>query len=380
VTTDVAAARQTDRVLAAAPDGADVAVRAPGRANLMGEHTDYNDGFVLPVALDLETVVVGRRIPGLVRLRSLDLPGTAEVDLATGAGTPTGWGRYVAAVARVLLEAGLPVAGLEGVLSSTVPLGAGLSSSAALEVAVATALLLEPVGPLQLARLCQRAENEGVGVRTGLMDQLSSVCGVAGSALFVDCRSGAVEPIGVPPGIRVLLVDSAVPRSLEGSRYDERRRQCEQAAADLGVPALRDADPDALDAARPRMDPVVWRRARHVVTEDARVLAAVQALGRGDTTQLGRLFADSHRSMSLDFETSTPEIDALVRIAVATPGVIASRLTGGGFGGCTVSLVAAELATEAADAVTTEYRERTGLHARSWTCAPAAGAGPLPSY
>jgi len=366
-------------LLGQAPAGWDVAVRAPGRANLIGEHTDYNDGFVLPVALDLQTTLVGRRQEGTVRLRSLDLAGLAEVDLATGAGTTTGWGRYVTAVVAEIRSAGLNVHGLEGVVSTTLPVGAGLSSSAALEVAVALALLADPLAPVELARLCQRAENAGVGVQTGLMDQLASVCGVPGAALLIDCRSAEVQPVALPAGLRVLLIDSAVIRTLATTPYDERRRQCQQAAAALGVPTLRELDVAALEAGRSRTDPADWRRARHVVTENARVLATVTALGRGDLAELGRLFAASHRSMAEDFEISTPEIDTLVRLAAATPGVVASRMTGGGFGGCTVNLVEADCADAAAADLLGRYGRATGLPARAWSCDPMAGAGTLPA-
>lgn len=361
-----------------APAGSDVAVRAPGRANLIGEHTDYNDGLVLPVALDLQTTLVGRRQQGRVRLRSLDVDEVAEVDLATGRGTTTGWGRYVTAVVAEVRSAGLALHGVDGVLSTTLPVGAGLSSSAALEVAVALALLDDRLPPVELARLCQRAEQAAVGVQTGLMDQLASVCGLRAAALLIDCRSTTVEPVPLPPSLRVLLVDSAVPRVLATTAYDERRRQCEQAAAALGVVSLRDVDEQSLTQGRDRTDPVHWRRARHVVTENARVLAAVAALAAADLAEVRRLFAASQRSMAEDFEISTPEIDTLVALAVATPGVVASRLTGGGFGGCTVSLVDADRAPAVAADLLSRYGEVTGLPARAWVCDPVAGAGALP--
>jgi galactokinase len=363
-----------DRLLAQVP-GADVTVRAPGRANLIGEHTDYNDGLVLPLALDLETVLVGRRADGVVRLRSLDADGVAEVDLRTGAGSGTGWGRYVTAVARVLLDAGLPVRGVDGVVGTTLPVGAGLSSSAALELAVALALLEDDdVDRVELARLCQRAENEGVGVATGLMDQLACACGVEGCALLLDCRAVTVEPVPLPPGLAVLLVDSAVPRALQDTAYADRRRDCSRAAAALGVPALRDAteaDLDRLD------DPVLRRRTRHVVTENARVTDAVDALRADDRPWLGELFAASQASMRDDYETSVPQVDLLVDLAVGTDGVVASRLTGGGFGGCTVQLVEAERAEQVRRRLLAAYVERTGLPARAWVSRAGAGASRL---
>jgi galactokinase len=363
--------------------GADLAVRAPGRANLIGEHTDYNAGFVFPLAIDLETTLLARRTDGVVRLRSEDAEGVIEVDLSTGRGPDDGWGRYVTAVVQQLLEAGLPVRGLDGALSSTVPSGAGLSSSAALEVAVALAVLdsaalREPMRPEDIAKLCQRAENIGVGVASGLMDQLASACGVEGSALLLDCRSVTFEAVPLPAGVAVVLVDSAVPHSLVDSEYGERRKSCEAAAASLDVEFLRDVDERALTAAEDSLDPLVFRRARHVVTENDRVLLAAAALHRGDLVHLGALFAASHASMSADFEITTPEVDQLVELAVATPGVHASRMTGGGFGGCVVSLVDAERAPEIAEQVRSTYAEASGLPARAWVCTAAAGAQVLP--
>lgn len=363
-----------ERVLAAAPPDSDVAVRAPGRANLIGEHTDYSDGFCLPLAVDLETALVGRRAD-VVRLTSLDADGIAEVDLASGLGTDEGWGRYVTATVRVLRDAGLALRGVEGIVATSLPVGAGLSSSAALELAVALAVLDEHVEPVTLARLCQRAENEGVGVATGLLDQLSSACGVAGSALLVDCRDASVSPVPLPGDLAVLLVDSAVPRSLETTAYADRRAASERAAQALEVPALRDATIDDLQ----RLDGVLLRRARHVVTENARVHATADALRAGDRAELSRLFAESHASMRDDYETSVPEVDLLVDIASATGGVVASRLTGGGFGGCTVQLVDADVAERVRDDVVRQYRSRTGLPARGWLVSASQGAGPLPT-
>jgi hypothetical protein len=250
------------RLAEAAGTGAEVAFRAPGRANLIGEHTDYNDGFVLPLALEAATWVCGRRVDGVARLRSLEQPGEVEVDLASGDGPEQGWGRYVTAVVRALRDAGVALRGFEGVLASDVPIGAGLSSSAALEMAVAWALLAEERPAHELARICQRAENRYVGVRSGIMDQLASAAGRPGQALLIDCRSLELEPVPVPDTLRVVLLDSAVQRQLGDSAYNERRAQCEQAAAALGVAALRDADPELLEAHAAELDPVVYRRAR----------------------------------------------------------------------------------------------------------------------
>ena len=369
-------ATRAQQLLTDPPADADVLVRAPGRANLIGEYTDVNEGFVLPVALELATVLAGRAGGGLLRLRSLDLPdeGTVEIDLATGEGPSTGWGRYATAVVQVLREQGRAVRGFDGVLASDVPIGAGLSSSAALEVAVALAVLDEPVDPLALAQLCQRAENVGVGVQSGLMDQLASTASTAGTALLLDCRELTVQHVPLPEGLGVLVVDSAVSRDLSSSAYNERRAQCEQAAADLGVGSLRDATLEALEERWSSMDDVVRRRARHVITENARVLQLADVLRSGDRAPLGGLLAASHESMRADFEISTPELDLLVASAVATPGVLASRMTGAGFGGCTVSLVEVDGAEQVRDEVSRRYAEASGREPRAWVSTAADGA------
>lgn len=348
-------------------------VSAPGRANLIGEYTDVNEGFVLPVALDLRTTLSGRPCDRLL-LTSAEVPsdGVVEVDLTTGAGPTTGWGRYATAVVASLLREGLRLRGFEGVISSQVPLGAGLSSSAALETAIALAVLPDPLEDLLLARLCQRAENEGVGVQSGIMDQLASISARDGCALFLDCRDLSSEHIPVPEGLRVLVVDSAVSRSLSSSAYNERAEQCATAAAELGVSSLRDVTPEQLAVSS--LTGLPRRRAKHVVTENARVLASVAALREDDRRALGELFAASHDSLAADFEVSTPELDQLVACAVATPGVHASRLTGAGFGGCTVSLVDTDSAEQIRDEVLARYAVASGRTPRGWLSRPAGGA------
>jgi galactokinase len=364
------------RVAEAAGPGAWLAFRAPGRANLIGEHTDYNDGFVLPVALESATWVCGRPADGVLRLDSLDRPGTVEVDLATGAGPTEGWGRYVTAVVRALRDADADLRGFAGVLASDLPLGGGLSSSAALELAVAKAVLASDLPDVELARICLRAEDHYVGMHVGIMDQLASAASRAGHALLIDCRSLALRPVPFPRSLRVVVLDSAVPRELADSEYNARRAQCEQAASALGVAALRDADPEMLERHRQRLDEVVYRRARHVVTENARVLAAAAALEAGRVAELGPLFAAAHRSMAEDYEASIPELDLLVSLAVETGGVRAARLTGAGFGGCTVNLVEVDRAEAAAAEILDRYQAATGRQGRAWVSTPADGAGP----
>ena len=351
----------------------EVAFAAPGRANLIGEHTDHNDGFVLPVALELTTVVAGRRAPGRVRLTSLDEPGHVEVDLATGRGPATGWGRYLTAVVRALRDERVAVAGLDGALASSVPLGAGLSSSAALEVAFARAVAAQDIEPVALARICRRAENDYVGVQTGIMDQLASAGAKAGHALLIDCLDETFTPIPIPAELAVLVVDSGVRRELGDSGYNRRRAECQAAAETLGLPSLRHARLADLG----RLDGVLLARARHVVTENARVLEAAQALGAGDLAGLGPLFRASHDSLSGDFDASTPEVDALVDIAASADGVVGARLTGGGWGGCVIALARTPHVAEVALIILQRYEVLTGRTGRYWVSSPADGAGPL---
>jgi galactokinase len=343
---------------------------APGRANLIGEHTDYNDGFVLPVALELRTAVGGAPSES-IRLRSVEEPGSVEVDLRDGSGPAQGWGRYVTAVVRVLIEDGLRLRGIDGVVTSDVPVGTGLSSSAALEVAVALAVLDEDIDPIRLAQLCQRAENVHVGVRSGIMDQLASAAASEGDALCIDCRSLEIERVAVPDELRILVVDSGQRRELSSGEYNLRRGECEEAARLLGVGSLRDVDDPAQVEGLPQP---MRSRARHVVTENARTLRTVEALRRGDHHALRELFAASHASLATDFAVSTPELDALVDVARETPGVVASRMTGAGFGGCTVTLVVADGAESAAAEITRGYAARTGREPRAWISGAGAGA------
>jgi galactokinase len=340
-----------ERLLRAVPD-AEQAFRAPGRANLIGEHTDYNGGFVLPAALELATWIAGRPRPdGRLSVRSLD----GEIK------------PFVDAVVSALRDDGVEVAGFEGVVASEIPIGAGLSSSAALEVALACALGGAELEPSRLAAVCHRAENVYLGTQSGIMDQLTSAAGVTGHALLVDCRAVSVEPIPVPDELSLLVVDSGVRRGLAESAYNVRVAECNAAAEQLGVPSLRDAT--NLGA----LSGTLLRRARHVVSENERVLAAAAALRDARLDELGELFRASHLSLRDDFEVSTPELDRLVAIAGETEGVIAARLTGAGFGGCTVNLVR----TEAAEAAGRSIVERYGAGARFWVSRPAEGAGPV---
>ncbi len=363
------------RLRDAAPPGADLLAWGPGRANLIGEYTDFNDGFVLPMALDARTWALGRSGGDRLRLRSLDEEGEVIVDLASGEGPTEGWGTYARAVVLTIREAGFDALGFDGVIASDVPAGAGLSSSAALEVAIALTLLPDPPDKVKLALLCQRAENVFVGVQCGIMDQLSSTAGVDGHALLIDCRALSVTPVPVPAELRVVLIDSAVRRSLTDGRYNAIREECEEAARLLGVAALRDLDEGQLEAAASALSPSQLRRARHVVGDDRRTLEAGEALASGDLPRLGTLFAESQHSMAEDLGISTPELDALVRIATETPGVVASRQTGAGFGGCTVNLVRADRAAAVGPEILARYLAETGRSGRWWSSTPADSAG-----
>ena len=351
--------------------------RAPGRVNLMGDHTDYNEGFVLPMAIDRDCLVgVRARADGRVVVRSLDVrPGEGVVDVAAdgtdepAAVTPA-WGRYVAGVVRTLGEHGRHGAGADAVLSSSVPLGSGLSSSAALEVACALALCA--VAGLELpthdlAEACQRAEQIATGVPCGIMDQLVSVGGRPDAALLLDCRSLEAEPVPLPDTVAGLAVHSGLPRALADSAYAERREACEAAAARLGIRSLRDASPE--DVAD---DPF----ARHVVAENERVLETVAAIRSDELDRLGPLFAASHASLRDDYRVSTPELDALVDALVGA-GALGARLTGAGFGGCVVALMRAGDAEQVAADAERRYRDATGLEPRTFPCRAAAAAGPV---
>jgi len=361
-------------------------VRSPGRVNLIGEHTDYNEGFVLPAAIDLEIRIAylptsDRRVE-LVRLDGGERDGFDLDGVRPKAGT---WLDYVAGTAWSLGEARLRQTGLRGVIASTLPPNAGLSSSAAIELAAAWALLDDAAPAMDrftLARLCQRAENAYVGVQSGLMDQFAASCGIAGSAVLLDCRSHAWRAIPLPPDVELVVCHTGSPRHLDGSAYNLRRSQCDAAVAalaaiDPGIRSLRDVTPEALAAAGDRIDPLARRRAEHVVSENARVLATVDALAAGDLAAVGRLFAESHASLRDRFEVSSPELDAMVGIATGVPGVIAARMTGAGFGGCTVNLVRHDAIDALRAAVDARYPAMTGLVPRVFAVHAVDGAGRL---
>jgi len=320
------------RRLGQGEDGVLVRVHAPGRVNLIGDHTDYAGGWVLPMAIDRGTTIEYRRSGERVQLISSAEPAAVTLELSGGAGAePAGWGRYAAGVLATYGQA----RGGFGVVHSDLPIGAGLSSSSSLTVAFALAVGFEGTA-LELAQLCQEAETLGSGVPGGIMDQLCSAAGRSGHALLIDCTSLDVEAVALPPSAEVLVAHSGQPRTLVGSAYADRRNDCELAAAELGP--LRDAsEADVEGIAEDRLR----RRARHVVTENARVLEAAAALKSGDLAGAGRLMDASHRSLAADFDVSTPALDQLAGTLRALPGVCGARLTGAGFGGCVVALAEA---------------------------------------
>jgi galactokinase len=312
----------------------EVTAVAPGRVNLIGDYTDIAGGLVLPMAVDLATTVTGRRGGTEIYLTSADQPEPARVVLSVEdpAGAEPRWARYVAGVVAQLR----PAFGFTGQITTTLPVGAGLSSSAALEVSVALALGFDGT-PLELARLTQRAEQEASGVPCGIMDQLASAAGVDGHALLIDCHTLEVDPVGVPDDVEVRVIHSGQERELASSAYAERIASV-RAAEEVVGPLRLISDVGDLGPLASMADGLLTRRARHVVTENARVRRAVEALRAGDLAEMGRAMIDSHRSLREDFEVSTPVLDALVDRLTATPGVYGARLTGAGFGGCVVAL------------------------------------------
>lgn len=357
-----------------------LSARGPGRVELLGNHTDYNDGVVLSAAINFAVTVQGETSADQsVTVRSTFSAAPVSEPLAR-LGKQSGdasWANYPFGVAFCLRDAGYPIGGFQMSVASDLPPGAGLSSSAALEVATARLLMklfsLE-IAPMELAKLCRRAENEYVGVNCGLLDQVSSIFGKRGQAIYLDCRSEQVENIPLPPQTELLVFHTGVEHRLVGGEYNERREQCFAAARALGVPALRDVSSAQLEAARARLDPLVYRRAAHVVGEDERVFAGIEHLRRGDGAAFGALMFASHDSSRTHFENSTPELDVLVDLAHEEPGVFGSRLTGGGFGGATISLVETARAEEIARHLEERYTARTGNHGKAYICESSDGA------
>ena len=356
---------------------ADFVVRAPGRVNLIGEHTDYNDGFCLPMAIDRATWIALRPRAGQVSVHALDMDDAFTFPLDALPREGGDWSRYVTGVAWALQENGYTLSGWEGALSGNVPIGSGLSSSAALEMAVARAFAAVSGfawEPTRMAQMAQQAENHWLGLKSGIMDQLISANGQADHALLMDCRSLVLTPVPLPSGTAVVVMDTRTPRGLVNSAYNERRAECDQAAAVLGVPALRDAGPADLARATDLLPLVLFRRARHVITENERTLAAAEAMRAGDAGELGRLMNTSHDSLRDDYEVTSDTLNAMVESARRQPGCLGARMTGAGFGGCAIALVRAAAVEPFIAAVSREYERHTGLAPDLFVAQPAAGA------
>jgi galactokinase len=357
---------------------------APGRVNLIGEHTDYNDGFVLPMAIGRATVIAFRpRADRRLRAHAVAFGETKEIDLARL--RPLGgsdWLSYVAGVAWALADEGCEPPGLDAVIDGDVPIGAGLSSSASLELAAARAFAAAaalPWDPVRMAKLGQRAENKYVGMNCGLMDQFASAVSREGCALLLDCRSLATEPVPLPAGTAVVVMDTGARRALAGSAYNDRRAACEAAVAALaplapGIRALRDVTLELLERGRDLLDPVVLKRARHVVPENLRPREMADALRAGDLGRAGCLMNESHASLRDLYEVSSPELDVVTELARARPECHGARMTGAGFGGCAVALVAATGADAFIESVAAAYHERVDLAGAFFAGKPAAGA------
>ena len=353
--------------------------RGPGRVNLIGEHTDYNLGFVLPMALEMAAFIAAApNSSGRIRVHSENLNQTAERPAAGLAeATPAhDWSDYVFGVAQQLVRAGFEVTGADLYIRSTVPLGSGLSSSAALETSTALALLGgREMDRLELVKLCRRAENEFAGMPCGIMDQYISVFGRAGAAVKIDCRSLEHEIVPLPADVVVYAVNTMVEHELGASEYPNRVRECREAAEALGVASLRDATMEQFETMQDSMAPVPRKRARHIISENARVEAFMMAARAGDLRRMGELFVASHRSLAQDYEVSCEELDFLVESALAIEGVYGARMTGGGFGGCTVNLVRPDAAERFREEFAARYRQRFAIEPQIYECHPSDGAG-----
>ena len=352
-------------------------VRSPGRVNLIGGHTDYNDGFVLPMAINYATWIAFRpRQDDRVEVMSLDMDDTIEFNLKNLEKSKSGWGEYVKGVAWALKEKGFVLKGWEGILIGNVPIGAGLSSSASIELSVAKAFSLASGfewDPVEIAKAAQHAENEWVGMKCGIMDQLISAAGKKDSALLIDCRSLELRSIPFPSNIVAVILDTNTRRGLVDSAYNERRNQCESAASFFGVLKLRDVSLEDFNKRKEEMELLERRRAQHVITENNRVLESVDAMESGDAALLGELLNAAHKSISEDYDVSSNELNAIVEIAQAQPGCFGARMTGAGFGGCAVALVDKSHLDEFLVEVVEEYKERTGLDSEVYSSSASEG-------
>ena len=360
--------------------------RAPGRVNLIGEHTDYNDGFVMPAAIGFYTWIAASARPDrTLHVRSGEFHETIDLSLDSLAGPPRKhWSDFVRGVAAVLESRGVHLSGANLMIQGQVPMGAGLSSSASLEVATGLALLATShaeVPQLELVKICQRAEHEYVGTRCGIMDQFIAVFASSGHALMLDCRSLDYQSLSIPDDARLVICNSMVKHVLASGEYNRRRAECEAGVkvfrkSSRTVQALRDATMADLANHETELTEVVYRRCRHVISENQRVLDAAEALRASDLNRFGQLMYESHRSLQQDYEVSSNELDLLVDIASSCEGVYGSRMTGGGFGGCTITLVCAHSVEAFHEKVTQAYQAKTGITPDLYVCSAAQGAAP----
>lgn len=359
--------------------------RAPGRVNLIGEHTDYNDGFVLPAAIDRAVYVAAAPRPdSTINMVSVDFESRTSFDLdALDDPDLPPWSKYPRGSLWWLREQGYEIPGFDAVIGGDIPIGAGLSSSAAVEVVfieLGLALAGEETAYLPMAQVDKalggvEVEHQFIGMPCGVMDQMASAMGVERHALLIDCRSLDVTPIPMPPGVSIVIIDSNKRRGLVDSEYALRRQQCEEAVEILGVQALRDATPEMLDTARDRLGDLLYRRARHVVTEDLRTEQAATALQAGDLAAAGEAMRESHASMRDDYEITVFELDTIADLGNAQPGCYGARMTGGGFGGAAVALVADEAVPAFIETVGPAYTAQTSLTPIIYVCQAAAGSG-----
>jgi galactokinase len=363
--------------------------RAPGRVNLIGEHTDYNDGFAMPAAIEFYCwVAVGTREDRKLSIYSEEFSAAAEADLDSASHQPSkAWSDYPVGVALQLEQAGFRLRGANLLIESEVPMGAGLSSSAAIEVATALALADQSgwsPDRVQLAQLCQKAENEFVGARVGIMDQFVSLHGQEDHALMLDCRALSFESLLIPDSVKLVISNTMVKHELASSEYNRRRADCEEAVRRLaevlpGIRALRDVSLEQLERHRDVLSEVIYKRALHIVTENARVLDSAEALRSGDIARFGVRMAESHRSLRDLYEVSCRELDLMVDLAYQQRGVFGARMTGGGFGGATINLVDARYAGEFKEKIAKAYQKETGLVPQIYICKAAEGASPVSS-
>lgn len=363
----------------------DIYVQAPGRVNLIGEHTDYNDGFVLPCAIDYQTMTAAaKRNDRIIRVVAADYNHDCDefsLDQEITFLPEKMWANYIRGVIKFLLQRGFSFSGCDIAVSGNVPQGAGLSSSASLEVVIGQTvkeLYQLEISQQDIALNGQQAENQFVGCNCGIMDQLISACGDEGHALLIDCRSLDLFPISIPDDLVVMIINSNKQRGLVGSEYNTRRQQCEEAAQRFGVKALRDVSYDEFLQKQHLLTPLVAKRAKHVISENERTLAAAKALTENDLSMLSQLMEQSHISMRDDFEITVKEIDALVDIVKSVLGTQGGvRMTGGGFGGCVIALMQQKFVQPVMVAVEEQYSKTTGLQADIYVCQPSAGASTI---